>query len=485
MIDLRPGLLQVVLDILARHVPGLEVRAFGSRVTWTAKEHSDLDLVIVGDEKLDFKTIARLQEAFDESDLPIRVDVLDWNDISPEFQRIIERGHEVIQKASTSGERGSVSEWQKIRLGDVCEKIGSGATPRGGNESYKVSGTSLIRSQNVYNEGFKRNGLAFIDGQQAAELENVIVNPGDVLLNITGDSVARCCQVPDEVLPARVNQHVAIIRPKSGFLDARYLRYFLITPAMQNQMLAFASAGGTRNALTKGMIESFEIAAPPLPEQRAIAEVLGALDDKIELNRRMNATLEEMAEALFKAWFVDSEEAKGWDVKKIGDICEFAYGKGLKESERRLGIVPVIGSNGKIGWHSEYLVKGPGIVIGRKGNPGTVTWVQQDFFPIDTTFYIVSKDPDINLYWLYYALLIQNLPNLSADSAVPGLNRNIAYMSDIVLPPSKNMKAFKEIIKPIFDKISSTNEQSRTLAGLRDTLLPRLMRGEVLVRTAD
>src|SRR5690606_9139238 len=131
-----------------------------------------------------------------------------------------------------------------------------------------------------------------------------------VLLNITGDSVARCCQVDPDVLPARVNQHVAIIRTQPDVLDARFLRYVLVAPAMQAHLLALASAGATRNALTKSMIESLAIKAPPISEQRAIAHILGTLDDKIELNRRQNETLEAMARALFKAWFVDFEPVR-------------------------------------------------------------------------------------------------------------------------------------------------------------------------------
>lgn len=192
-----------------------------------------------------------------------------------------------------------------VQLRDVCVKIGSGATPRGGKEAYKGGATSLIRSQNIYNEGFHRDGLVYIDDSQSAKLSNVEVRPNDVLLNITGDSVARCCQVAADVLPARVNQHVAIIRPQPSTLDARFLRYVLVSHEYQSRLLAFASAGATRPALTKSMIEELDVPSPPLPTQKAIAHILGTLDDKIELNRQMNATLEEMARAIFKSWFID------------------------------------------------------------------------------------------------------------------------------------------------------------------------------------
>ena len=115
-------------------------------------------------------------------------------------------------------------EWETLQLRDACLKIGSGATPRGGKEAYKGGATSLIRSQNIYNEGFHRNGLVYIDDNQSAELRNVEVKSNDVLLNITGDSVARCCQVAADVLPARVNQHVAIIRPQPNSQEASIQR---------------------------------------------------------------------------------------------------------------------------------------------------------------------------------------------------------------------------------------------------------------------
>lgn len=201
------------------------------------------------------------------------------------------------------------NEWSSFEtkaLGAMCTKIGSGATPRGGSSSYLDEGEiSLVRSQNVHNNIFNHDGLVFIDKDQARKLSNVVLEPNDVLLNITGESVARCCEVDPDIIPGRVNQHVAIIRPLLNEVDYKYLRYFLVSPGMQSHMLSLAGSGGTRNALTKGMIESFQIPTPPIQEQKSISHILGSLDDKIELNRRMNETLEAMAQALFQSWFVN------------------------------------------------------------------------------------------------------------------------------------------------------------------------------------
>ncbi|MBH0032712.1 restriction endonuclease subunit S [Pseudoalteromonas sp. SWYJZ98] len=198
------------------------------------------------------------------------------------------------------------SDWPLVSLGDYCVKIGSGATPRGGSSVYKEYGEiCLIRSQNIYNDGFKSQGLVYIDEDAAKKLKNVVIEKNDILLNITGDSVARVCLAVERYLPARVNQHVAIIRPNPKEFDARYLRYVISSPFMQKVLLNLASAGATRNALTKTMIETLEVSKPPLIIQKNIADCLESLDDKIFLNNETNQTLEQMAQALFKSWFVD------------------------------------------------------------------------------------------------------------------------------------------------------------------------------------
>ena len=233
--------------------------------------------------------------------------------------------------------------WGKIKLREACTKIGSGATPRGGKEVYLDNGPySLIRSQNILDFHFSYNGLAYIDEGQARQLENVAIEEDDILLNITGDSVARVCQVPSELNKARVNQHVSIIRTDKARLNPQYLKYFLLNPKFKNFLLGLASVGGTRNALTKGMIEGFEIDAPKLSTQITIASILSALDEKIELNRQTNATLEAIAQAIFKEWFVDfnfpgatGEMVEGtlgmiphgWLVGKLGDFGNIVCGK--------------------------------------------------------------------------------------------------------------------------------------------------------------
>lgn len=224
-----------------------------------------------------------------------------------------------------------------MKLRNITYKIGSGATPRGGKESYKKQGITLIRSQNVYDFRFQLEGLAFIDENQANGLSNVEVKPNDILLNITGASVARCCMVPTNLLPARVNQHVAIVRIDQNCANPYFVLYSINSPKYKHHLLTLAQGGATREALTKDTIGDFEIPFPPLPTQRKIAATLSAYDDLIENNTRRIQILEEMAQALYREWFVEfrfpgHENVKmveselgmmpeGWEVKKLEDVC--------------------------------------------------------------------------------------------------------------------------------------------------------------------
>lgn len=166
--------------------------------------------------------------------------------------------------------------WLRAPLGELTSKIGSGATPAGGEAAYQAHGIPFIRSLNVYDGEFRRKGLAFLSQLQADDLANVVVQSNDVLLNITGASVARCCIAPDDVLPARVNQHVAIIRPHADRLLPRFLQYLLVSSTYKDRLLDTGEgAGSTRQALTKAQIQSFVVEYPEsLREQARIVTIL-------------------------------------------------------------------------------------------------------------------------------------------------------------------------------------------------------------------
>ena len=416
--------------------------------------------------------------------------------------------------------------WKTFKLKDLTTKIGSGATPRGGKGAYKESGISLVRSQNVLDFSFSSDGLAFIDDDQAAALKNVILESQDVLLNITGDSVARVCKVPDHWLPARVNQHVAIVRANEKILNPDFLLYSLLSKENKNLLLTMAGAGATRNALTKTMIEEFEISVPEIQEQKSIASILSALDDKIELNLQMNKTLEEMALALYKHWFVDfgpfqdgefvatelGEIPKGWEVKSIGELVKIIGGFAFKSKDfNETGetvvkiknisnnVVSIAGSDcigSEIGAKinqkflinpGSFLVAMTGAEVGKVGvvpDYNQKLWLNQRVGMI--------TDPRFESADILIGNFLQSpdgyeiIQNLAFGSAQP--NISATGLENISLPIPKDISVIAELLKKLENwhqmKIANYTENI-TLTKLRDTLLPKLISGELRVKDVE
>jgi type I restriction enzyme S subunit len=411
------------------------------------------------------------------------------------------------------------SDWKEVSLGDIFN-VKHGFAFKGQYFTDEQKPTILVTPGNfAIGGGFQNPKPKYYDGQIPQEY---VLKPGQIIITMTdlskqSDTLGYTAIVPDDGNIWLHNQRIGLLEFKESFpSDPIFINYLLRSHKYRSWITGSAS-GTTVKHTSPSRIHAFKCDVPPISEQRAIAHILGSLDDKIELNRRMNQTLEAIARAIFKSWFVDflpvrakiegrstglpddiaalfpdsfedsemREIPKGWEVKTIGDVAEFAYGKALKASDRKPGDVPVFGSNGQVGLHNEALVKGPGIVIGRKGNPGIVTWSYEDFFPIDTTFYVKESGIVPSLNYLFYALKDQDLPSLSADSAVPGLNRNLAYMSKFLVPSKKILPAFDGQIDPLFQTIDANENEIKTLASLRDTLLPKLISGELRVPDAD
>jgi len=412
----------------------------------------------------------------------------------------------------------SFSEWKKYKLGKICTKIGSGATPRGGQEAYLESGEyALIRSQNVLDFTFSYNGLAFINEEQANKLNNVALEKNDVLLNITGDSVARVCQVPNSLLPARVNQHVAIIRPQKDILDNFFLKYYLLNPNFKNLLLNISSVGATRNAITKGMIEDLEINLPDLKTQQRIASILSSLDDAIELNQQINKTLEEMAKAIYKEWFVDfnypnatgkfqeTEVGKipaGWKVYTIGDLVDTiseTYKFGKKEKIIFLNTGDIL--EGKF-LHRNYskIASLPGQAKKSiKINDILFSEIRPEnkrfaFVNFDADEYVVStklmvlRSKKINPLLIYFLLtreeILKQLQHLaeSRSGTFPQITFNQLKDLKISLPNDETLDKFIKYLEGYYNQSKQIIEENQSLINLRDTLLPKLMKGEIEIK---
>lgn len=414
-----------------------------------------------------------------------------------------------------------MSEWKS--LSSITSKIGSGSTPRGGNSVYSDSGISFIRSQNVLDMDFSIENLAFINDNQAEKLNNVIVEKNDILLNITGDSIARCTVVPEEILPARVNQHVSIIRCKNTE-ESKYVMYYL--QYMKKYLLQISKVGGTRNALTKEAIGKLPIKISD--DCNKISKILDNIDQKIHINNQINQELEAMAKTLYDYWFVQfdfpdqngkpykssggkmvyhpelkREIPEGWGVETLRDFeSKIITGKtpSRANSDNFGGEIPFItigdirGNTfiystsesltdlGASVQQNKYLPEGSLCVscIATVGEIGFTTEWSHTNQQINS---IVFEDKT-HRYYLYFAL--KNYFENAKASAKTGntfANMNKEDFSGIrIILPSKEIKNnFHEISEPYFAQIKCLQGQNRELTQLRDWLLPMLMNGQVKV----
>ena len=279
-----------------------------------------------------------------------------------------------------------------------------------------------------------------------------------------------------------------VFRARKGISDPDFIFYVARSPIIRGPAIkSMIGASGRQRAQTI-VIENKPVRVPALNEQRRIARLLCIYDDLIENNRRRIQLLEQAARLLYKEWFVHlrfpgHEHVKitagvpqGWERKPLGEVAPLRYGKGLKEDDRVPGPHPVYGSSGIVGWHDKPLVRGPTIIVGRKGNVGSIYWSNCDCFPIDTVYYINSEH--CSLYF-YYAL--GQIPFMSTDVAVPGLNRDFAHSRTILVPDSKILILFHQHVEVMHTQLDRLARCNKALASARDLLLPRLMNGEIAV----
>jgi type I restriction enzyme, S subunit len=378
-------------------------------------------------------------------------------------------------------------------LSKVTEKIGSGATPRGGNAVYGDFETSFIRSQNVYDYQFDDTDLAHIDDAAAKALEGVTVRSGDVLLNITGDSVARCCVVPDAVLPARVSQHVMIVRPRKGSVDARFLQAFLTSPGMKAHLLSLATAGATRPALTKSDVSNLLFPEVPLQQQKAVGNVLQAIDDKIQANARQITLLGSMVRALFLLAMEDPTV----QLRPLPEVTRIVFGEPFKSSQfceegqgRPLIRIRDLKTFRPQVWttesrSSETVVEPGDVIIGMDAEFRPTVWRGR---PGLLNQRVCLARPTIGSRSLVRELLVDALAaveSFKSGTTVSHLNKSDLDNIRLPIPADRSREEFDRQAEPLREFLVALHAESDQLERLRDTLLPKLISGELRVRDAE
>lgn len=414
-----------------------------------------------------------------------------------------------------------------IKLKDISTKIGSGATPKGGKAAYKTEGISLIRSMNVYDSQFKEKDLAFIDDSQATKLSNVEVEPVDILLNITGASVARCCLVPEKILPARVNQHVAIIRIDKSLADPRFVYMCLISPKYKSKLLSLAQGGATREALTKTTIEEFELDLPQLEVQSFIADSYLAYDSLIENNNRRIAILEDMAQSLYREWFVnfrypnhqDNVDAdgnpklidstlgqipEGWQIVALEELCN-KITDGSHKSPKSVDVgVPMasvkdmhdFGINASKCRQISYedyedlkrqdsVVKANDILVAKDGSYLKHTFVVEKELEMAllSSIAIIRPNEKVKPHWLAYCLrsplVKERMKNYVSGAAIPRIILKDFRKFNLFIPPQELMDEWNSIVEGMVKQCWNLVSRNENLKQQRDMLLPKLISGQI------
>lgn len=491
MIDLAPHHLETVRRILGEHVPDCEVRAFGSRAKWEGQDYSDLDLAVVCEDEANRRAIERLKEAFADSDLPIRVDVLDWRVIAEDFRKAIESDCVVVQQAP------ELASWHEMTVGEFAAFSYGKSLPssrRNASGPVPVYGSNGVTG---YHDSPLTNGPTVIIGRKgtagAVHYSSVPCWPIDTTFFVTG-------------------RDAELVR----------FKYYALSALGMETMNADSAAPG----LNRSAAHALEMRIPDEQEQRAIAGVLGALDDRIELNRRISETFEEIARALFRSWFVDfdpvrakaegrpsglppdldalfpaafdeselGEIPEGWRVCNLDDIADFTNGLALqrfppddkdglpaiKIAEMRHGYTHKTG-RASAAINSRYVVEDGDMLFSWSGSLQVVLWshgrgaLNQHLFKVTS-----DKFPR----WFYWGWTLEHLDDFRSIAAgkattMGHIQRHHLTNAKVVTPPPEVLRVAGGFIAALINRHVDNALQSRELVAQREALLPRLLSGKL------
>ncbi len=546
-LDIRPDHLKIVEEILEKHVPDREVWAFGSRVNGTAKETSDLDLAVIGENPLEFQTLGALRDAFSESNIPYKVDVVDWAKIGRTFREIIQKAKVIIQKGLRNdidmiGDNKGIQdkyiegeEWIECKLSEVCSSIDYGLTASAIDTPV---GPHFLRITDIVGGAIDWKSVPYVKITESM-FRKFQLNSKDIVIARTGASTGSSMYINNPP-PAVFASYLVRLKIKTEF-DSRFIAYYLKSSKFWSFIHGvLGDKSAQPNASARTLTQAPLKAPKNKNSQRTIAHILGTLDDKIELNRRMNETLEAMAQAIFKSWFVDfdpvwakmegrptglpkeiedlfpdsfenselGEIPRGWKVATIGEIVNIAGGStpSTKESTywengRHYWATPkdlsslstpvLLGTERKItdaGLAQIGSGKLPaGTVLLSSRAPIGYLAISEVPVSINQGFIAMLPREEVsNLFILYWAACaheeIVSRANGSTFLEISKAN----FRQILVIRPTKSvMELFESNVRPLYLQIVRNERETMILATLRSSLLPKLLSGEIRVKDAE
>ena len=547
-IDVTAEQLKTVLALFARHLPNTAVWAYGSRAKWTARPQSDLDMVVFATPEQDGHA-SDLRESFEESNLPFRVDLFVWDTVPEQFRKHIKRDHVVLVKKEELGTAGGwlktiygrfASDFVEDSLANLCDPIDGVQTGPFGSQLHKKDyvsvGTPIITVEHLGDNRILHEDVPLVSDHDRERLSKYILNHGDIVFSRVG-SVDRRALVKESESGWLFSGRCLRVRPDPNKIDSGYLSYFFGLPSFNEHIRAIA-VGATMPSLNTQILSDIVVPHPRcLNEQRAIAHILATLDDKIDLNRRMNATLEAMARALFKSWFVDfdpvrakmaghatglpehiadlfparlveselGESPEGWSVSALSMMIDLNPTRSLKKGSLTpyldMANMPTKGhvpdkvidrpfGSGMRFTNGDTLVACITPCL-ENGKTAYVDFLQDGEVGWGSTEYIVMRPrppiPNEFAYCLarsgsFREFAIQNMTGTSGRQRVPA-----RALSQFLFPsPPEPITAwFGKVSQSLLARASEAIRESHTLAAMRDTLLPKLISGELRVDEVD
>lgn len=504
-IDLTATERSTVLALLERHLPGTEAWVYGSRAKWTSTPQSDLDLVVFTRPE-QRRQVSDLREAFEESNLPFRVDLFAWAEVSELFRRRIESERVTLVDAI---EGSGHNDWRNTHWGDLVT-LEYGRALRGYDSAqgaFRVFGT---------------NGPIGWHDEALTEGASVIVGRKGAYRGIHYS-----------LDPCFVIDTAFYLKPKAQ-MDVQWAYYALLTQDINGM-----DSGSAIPSTSRSDFYGLPVSVPPRSEQHAIAHILGTLDAKIELNRRMNETLEAMGRALFKSWFVDFEPVRakmdghhtglpndiadlfpdrlmdselgeipqGWFVRTLGDLCHRPqYGHTASARSEPVGPrflrITDINKESWVSWSrvpyceatedefSKYRLTKGDVLIARMADPGHGILVEENVAAVFASYLIrfkpiENRDARLLQYWLKSDAYWRLVRGHAAGTTRVSLNARVLSRLPLVVPPSSVASAFAAVIDVLRDRIVQSAKEMQLLVGVRDTLLPKLILGNLRVNAIE
>lgn len=374
--------------------------------------------------------------------------------------------------------------WNKVTVDSISHVVTKGTTPTSIGYGFVDNGVPFLRVNNIQNRNLNTSDILFINQETDEALKRSRIKPKDVLLSIAG-TIGRTAVVPDNITSMNCNQAVAIIRLKE-VVDPYYFSYWLTTEDADRQITG-SKVTGTISNLSLGCIKQLQIPLPPLEEQRRIAAILDKADEVRRKRQEAIRLTEELLRSLFLDMFGDlfsfirpgnKIHSKGFQECSLGDQITLQRGFDITQKQCEEGPYPVVSSGGISAYHSEAKVKGPGVILGRKGSVGRVHYIESDYWPHDTTLWVkeFKKNNPIFVYYFF-----QDFPiyHFEASTSNPTLNRNRLHPLKVFWPDLKEQEKFANAVQAVVNYQVDERESLEKAGNLFNSLLQRAFRGEL------